>query len=287
MSITGPWDDELVSSLPKSLRSVAHNGAGYDQLTVPALTSRDPPILATHVPTAVDDATADTALFLILGALRAFNGPLTALRAGAFRGNPAPPLGHDPQTKTLAILGLGGIGRNLATKARALGMRIAYHNRTRLSDADADGAEYMGFEALLKAADVLSVHVPLNEKTRHLISRKELALMKKGVVIVNTARGAVIDEAALVEALDSGHVGSVGLDVYEEEPKVHEGLVRNDKVVLLPHMGTWTLETQQKMEEWCIGNVEAALVGSKDRLRGMSVVAEQKDLWQKLIGQAK
>jgi glyoxylate reductase len=133
---------------------------------------------------------------------------------------------------------MGGIGRNFARKCRALDMEIVYHNRKRLADVSLEeGARYVGFEELLGMSDVVSVHVPLNSNTRHLLGKKELGMCKKGVVIVNTARGAVIDEAALVEALESGQVGSVGLDVFEEEPKVHEGLLRNDRVLLLPHMG--------------------------------------------------
>lgn len=162
---------------------------------------------------------------------------MTSLRAGAWRGAPAAALGHDPRGKLLGVLGYGGIGRNMARKCRAFGMRVAYHNRRKLSEEDADGAVYMGFDELLAEADVLSLNVPLNEKTRHMIDAKALAKCKKGVVIINTARGAVIDEAALVEALESGHVGSAGLDVFEEEPKIHPGLVKNERVMLLPHMG--------------------------------------------------
>lgn len=177
---------------------------------------------------------------------------------------------------------MGGIGKNLADKARAFGMDIIYHNRRELSQGDSGGAKYLSFEDLLKTSDVLSVHVPLGPQTKYLLGAKELALCKKGVVIVNTARGAVIDEAALVEALDSGRVGSVGLDVYEEEPKVHEGLVKNEKCLLLPHMGTWTKETQTKMEELCIRNVEFAVRGASSWGK-MTVVPEQKDMLQNWI----
>jgi glyoxylate reductase len=202
-------------------------------------------------------------MFLILGALRRFNTSMTSLRAGIWRGYTAPPLGHDPEGKTLGILGMGGIGRNLRKKAAAFDMKIVYHNRRRLSEEMAGGAKYVGFEELLRGSDVISLNLPLNvsimrftpsphvtprqsnthqKETRHKISTAELALMKPGVVIVNTARGAVIDEAALVEALDSGHVASVGLDVYEDEPAVHPGLLANPHVILMPHMGTWTVE---------------------------------------------
>ena len=181
---------------------------------------------------------------------------------------------------------MGGIGRNMAKKCRAFGMKIQYHNRKRLPSTDLEGgAEYVSMEELLKSSDVISIHVPLNPHTKHLISSKQFALMKKGVVLVNTARGAVIDEAALVQALDDGTVGSVGLDVYEEEPKVHEGLIKNPNVLLLPHMGTWTKETQTKMEVWNIENVRSFLKwqqGDKDELQKMSVIGEQKELVDKL-----
>lgn len=144
---------------------------------------------------------------------------------------------------------MGGIGRNFARKCKALDMRVIYHNRRRLQDPELEeGAQYVTFDELLTKSDVISVHVPLNQHTRHLLGKAELAKCKRGVVIINTARGAVIDEAALVEALESGQVGNVGLDVFEEEPKVHEGLIKNERALIIPHMGTWTVETQQKME---------------------------------------
>lgn len=234
-------------------------GAGYDQVDVHACSARNPPIRVSNVPTAVDDATADTNMFLIIGALRNFNTGMQALREGKWRGQPAMPLGHDPQGKVLGILGMGGIGRNLKKKAEAFGMKIIYHNRRKLSDELTAGAEYVSFDDLLSRSDVLSLNLPLNvsdvwslwsrgyanlekKNTRHIISTPEFAKMKDGVVVVNTARGAVMDEAALVEALDSGKVFSAGLDVFEEEPKIHPGLVGNPNVMLVPHMGTWTKE---------------------------------------------
>lgn len=272
VDITGRFDEELVPLLPKSLRFVCHNGAGYDQVDVAACTKRG--IRVSNVPKAVDDATADTNMFLILGALRGFNTSMMALRDGMWRGHPPPPLGHDPEGKTLGILGMGGIGRNLKKKAEAFGMTVQYHNRSELSDEMSGGAKYVSFAELLSSSDVLSLNLPLNPHTRHIISTKEFEKMKKGVVIVNTARGAVIDEAALVKALDNGTVWSAGLDVYECEPKIEQGLVANPHVMLLPHMGTWTVETQTAMEEANIGNVRAVL--EKGKLN--SPVPEQKDM---------
>lgn len=263
-------------------------GAGYDQVDVHACTEHG--IKVSNTPTAVDDATADNNMFLILGALRGFNSSMFALRRGEWKGNPAPPLGHDPQGKTLGILGMGGIGRNLKKKAEVFGMKVIYHNRNRLSEEESGGADYVEFDELLKRSDVLSTNLPLNvsetarkrkqnanskqKNTRHIISTKEFEKMKDGIVIVNTARGAVIDEAALVEALNSGKVWSAGLDVFEEEPKVHPGLIACDRAMLLPHMGTWTAETQTKMERWAIDNVRQAM--EKGSLK--SIVPEQKDL---------
>ncbi|KAI1851484.1 hypothetical protein JX265_013231 [Neoarthrinium moseri] len=273
--ITGKVDDELVAALPRSLRFICHNGAGYDSVDVAACTARG--IRVSNAPTAVDDATADIGIWLMLGALRNLNQSLLSLRRREWRGRAAvPALGHDPQGKVLGILGMGGIGRNMAKKARVFGMRIIYHNRTRLGEdieKECD-AEYRGFEDLLRESDVLSLNLPLNPATRHTISTPQFALMKPGVVIVNTARGAVMDEAALVTALDSGHVESAGLDVFENEPEIHPGLVANERVLIVPHMGTWTVETQTKMEEWTISNVRMALEEGKLR----SIVPEQKDL---------
>ncbi|CAD0095069.1 unnamed protein product, partial [Aureobasidium vineae] len=263
VSITGIFDGELVQAIPKSWRFLAHNGAGYDQVDAHACAARDPPLLVSNIPTIADDSTADTAVFLILGALRNLNPSMQALREGKWKGSPPPALGHDPQGKTLGILGMGGIGRNLKVKMDVFGMKAIYHNRRKMSSEDAAGAEYVSFDELLARSDVLSLNLPLNPKTRHIISTAEFAKMKKGVVIVNTARGPVMDENALVKALDSGHVASCGLDVFEEEPKVHEGLIRNPNCVLVPHMGTWCVETQTMMEEWTIGNVREAVTKGK------------------------
>ncbi|MCJ1476005.1 hypothetical protein MMC13_004669 [Lambiella insularis] len=271
-STTGRIDEEIVKVLPKSVKFIAHNGAGYDQIDVPICTEHG--IHISNVPTAVDDATADTGVFLALGALRGFNIALLNLRKNEFRGTTAPPLGHDPEGKVLGILGMGGIGRNMARKLRAFDMSVQYYNRNKLSDEMADGAKYVQFEELLKTSDVISLNLPLNSHTRHIISTPQFKLMKPGVVIVNTARGAVMDEAALVEALDSGIVASVGLDVYENEPEIHPGLMKNEKVMLMPHMGTYTVETQTAMEKWNISNVRMAL--EKGKLR--SPVGEQKDM---------
>jgi len=209
----------------------------------------------------------------MLGALRNFNTSMAALRRGDWKGKPDPGLGHDPQGKVLGILGMGGIGRNMKKKAEAFGMTTIYHNRRELDPEISAGAKYVSFEELLKTSDVLSLNLPLNPNTQHIISTEQFKLMKPSCVIVNTARGGIINEAALVDALDQGLIAGAGLDVFEEEPKIHPGLVRNEKVMLLPHMGTWSIETQEKMECWAIGNIRSALTG-----KGLiSMIPEQKD----------
>ncbi|KAK9477126.1 D-isomer specific 2-hydroxyacid dehydrogenase [Lipomyces japonicus] len=259
VSITGRFDEELIKEFPSTFKYICHNGAGYDQIDIAPVTAAG--VHVSNCPGTVDDATADVNLFLILGALRNFNKALNLLRRGEWTKGLA--LSHDPEGKVLGILGMGGIGRALKKRAEAFGMTVQYHNRKQLSEELAAGAKYVSFDELLATSDVLSLNLPLNPHTRHIINKEALAKLKDGAVIVNTARGAVIDEAALVEALESGKIASVGLDVFEKEPKVHPGLIANENVILLPHVGTRTFETQKKMEIQVIDNIRAALTTGK------------------------
>jgi glyoxylate reductase len=160
--ITGKVDAEMVAALPSSLRFICHNGAGYDQINVQDCTARG--IRVSNTPTAVDDATADIGIWLMIGALRNLAVSMVSLREGKWRGSPLPDLGHDPQGKVLGILGMGGIGRNMAKKALAFGMKIRYYNRTRLDETNEKEipAEYVDFDTLLQESDVLSLNLPLN-----------------------------------------------------------------------------------------------------------------------------
>ncbi|KAI1455091.1 D-isomer specific 2-hydroxyacid dehydrogenase [Annulohypoxylon moriforme] len=269
-AITGPFNKELVDALPESWKYIAHNGAGYDNIDVEACSARR--IAVSSTPVAVDDATADVGILLLLGALRQAHEPLVALREGRWKGNVR--LGHDPRGKVLGILGMGGIGRAMAHRARSFGMQIIYHNRRRLDPELEKGAEYVSFDELLAQSDVLSLNLALNASTRHIISAPELAKTKKGVVVVNTARGALINEADLVAAIESGQVSAVGLDVFENEPEVHPGLVKSDRAFLLPHLGTSTIETQRDMELLVLKNLQAAV----DQGKMLTLVGEQKGL---------
>ncbi|KAL8777288.1 MAG: hypothetical protein Q9194_002633 [Teloschistes cf. exilis] len=205
-------------------------------------------IAVSNTPGAVNASTANTAIYLLLGALRRAHIAATALRQGQWRGSMG--LGHDPEGKMLGILGMGGIGSALAVRAAPFGLKMQYHNRNPVVHPCSNllNVQYVSFEKLLRTSDIISIHLPLNNSTKGLIGRKEFRMMKDGVVIVNTARGKIMDEEALVEALDVGKVFAAGLDVYEKEPEVHPGLIRSDKVVLTPHVGTATLETVSKKQ---------------------------------------
>ncbi|KAK9466754.1 D-isomer specific 2-hydroxyacid dehydrogenase [Lipomyces arxii] len=251
----GLMDADIIKALPDTCKYVCHNGAGYDKIDVAACVARG--IKVSNTPGTVDDATADVNFFLILGAIRNFNKGIANLREGKWLSGVN--LAHDPEEKVLGILGMGGIGRAVKRRADAFGMITQYHNRTKLSDELGGGAKYVSFDELLATSDIISLNLPLNANTRHIISKEAFSKMKDGVVIVNTARGAVMDEDALVDALASGKVSSVGLDVFEAEPKIHPGLLSNNNVILLPHMGTQTFETQHKMEVQVIDNIRAGI----------------------------
>ncbi|PMD33450.1 hypothetical protein L207DRAFT_557950 [Hyaloscypha variabilis F] len=269
-SITGRFDKELVSALPKSLKYICHNGAGYDNIDVDDCTKRG--IKITSTPGAVNHATADIAIFLMIGALRQAHKPLAGIRAGKWRGDFT--LGHDPNKKILGIIGMGGIGREVALRAKAFGMSVIYHNRTRLSAEREAGAKYVSLKELISQSDVISLNLALNESTRNILGKAEFAEMKTGVVIVNTARSGLIDTEAMIEALDSEKVYSVGLDVYDAEPIVDERLIRNPNIFILPHIGTATYETQKEMEELVLENLKVAV--TEGRL--LSPIAEQANL---------
>ncbi|KAL4964098.1 D-mandelate dehydrogenase-like dehydrogenase [Aspergillus stella-maris] len=252
---TGNFDQSLVSQLPKTLKYIGHNGAGYDNIDVQACAARG--IRISNTPKIVANATADVAMFLILGTLRYAMIPLEAVRNNEWKGTT--PIGRDPEGKILGIIGMGGIGQALARRARAFGMNIVYYNRSRLPEAEEGDAKYVTMDELLQQSDIVSLNLPLTAATHHLISEADINKVKDGAIIINTARGPLLDEEALVKGLESGKLSSVGLDVYEHEPKIHPGLVKNKKVMLLPHLGKTTVETKREMELLAIRNLESAL----------------------------
>ncbi|KAH8655125.1 D-isomer specific 2-hydroxyacid dehydrogenase [Tricladium varicosporioides] len=268
-AIYSKFDAELIQKLPASLKFICHNGAGYDAIDIQACTARG--ITVTNAPDPVTNATADLTLFLLLGAIRQLNPSLGSLRKGAFK--TGVDFGHDPQGKILGIIGMGRIGRAVKRRAEPFGLKTIYHNRNQLTEAEAAGAPYVSFHELLTKSDIISLHVPLNSQTRYMIGADEIAKMKDSVVIVNTARGAIIDEAAMAAALDSGKIASVGLDVYENEPEINKTLMGNERALLIPHLGTHTTETLAAMESLAMENARRGCFGESL----LTVVTEQQE----------
>jgi len=258
----GLFDREVITVLAGAgVKWIAHNGAGYDQIDVQAWLLGIG-IMVSNTPGAVDDATATTALYLIISALRQYSRGERSVREGKWKGGFSSARAFDLTGKTLAVLGLGGIGMRCAELAHAFPMRTIYHNRRRVVDAP-EWCEYYGQDRMkefLKEADVLFVSVPLNKETVGLVGEEMIRGLKKGAIIVNTARGKVIDEEAMIRALEDGHLGSVGLDVYPNEPQVNPRLLTFPNITLLPHMGTETKDTQKKMEIRALGNLKDFVV---------------------------
>jgi glyoxylate reductase len=255
-------DEELLDAAGPQLRCVANVAVGYDNVAVEAAARRG--VVVTNTPGVLDDATADLTLALILAATRRVTEGDRLIRDGRpWTWGMSFMLGADLRGKLLGIVGLGGIGRKVAERARAFGMRIAYHSRNPAAAEVAAEleAERMPFERLLAEADVLSLHCPLTPQTHHLLGAAELAAMKPSAVLVNAARGPVVDEAALARALASGEIAAAALDVYEHEPRVEPGLLELENVVLSPHLGSATVETRTAMAELAARNAIAVLDG--------------------------
>lgn len=256
-------DAELLDSAPR-LQVVANFGVGYDSVDVPEATARG--IWVTNTPDVLTESTADIALLLILATLRRAGEAFEHVRHGRWTTtDPDAFWGVDPGGRALGILGMGRIGQAIARRGAALGMRIIYHRRTALSAAEelALGATRMPFEELLAEADVLTIHLPLDASTRRLVGAPELARMRPGSFLINTARGGIVDEAALAQALASGHLGGVGLDVFDDEPFVPAALRDHPHAFLLPHIGSATGRTRGAMMRLCMANAVAVLGGQR------------------------
>jgi glyoxylate reductase len=255
-------DDELLDAAGPQLRCVANVAVGYDNVDVEAATGRG--VAVTNTPGVLDDATADLTLALILAATRRVAEGDRLIRSGAsWAWGMSFMLGTDLRGKLLGIVGLGGIGQRVGARARAFGMEIAYHSR-RPAPAEVTAtleAERLPLDALLERSDVLSLHCPLTPETYHLIGAAELERMKPTAILVNAARGPIVDEAALAAALAAGEIAAAGLDVYEREPLVEPRLLELDNAVLAPHLGSATVETRAAMAELAARNAIAAARG--------------------------
>ena len=264
--LTERVDGELLDAAGPQLRIVANHAVGFDNVDLPECTRRG--VLVTNTPEVLTEATADLAWALILASVRrvAEGDRLIRTRTPWIWG-PQMMLGHDLYGKTLGIVGCGRIGRAVARRGIGFGMRVIYTDVVRLpEEVEREAqAEWCEWEQLLDESDVVSVHVPLTPETRHLIDAEVLRRMKPTSVLVNTARGPIVDEAALAEALRAGEIFAAGLDVYEREPQVTEALLDLDNVTLLPHLGSATEETRAAMGLLAVENLMAGLSGQRPR----------------------
>jgi glyoxylate reductase len=256
-------DESLLNAAPR-LKVVATVSVGYNNIDVAACTRRK--ILATNTPGVLDDTTADFAFALILAVARRVVEGDKFLRAGEWTGwNVSQFLGTDVWGKTLGILGFGRIGKEVARRAHGFKMRVIYYNRARADSASEEevNAEYVDMETLLRESDFLSIHTPLTPETKHLISKDAFARMKPSAYLINTSRGPVVDEAALNDALERKVIAGAGLDVYEREPEVTQGLIPLHNVVLAPHLGSASTETRVKMAVLAATNVADFFAGRR------------------------
>jgi glyoxylate reductase len=262
---TEKMDGEVMDAAGEGLRVIANMAVGYDNIDLAA--ARERGVVVTNTPGVLDETTADVAFMLMLAAARRLGEGERLLRAGEWEWwGPKQLRGVDVWGKRLGILGLGRIGRAVARRARGFGMEILYHNRSRNEDAEQElGARYLELQDLFGESDFISIHTPLTDETRHLIGAEELERMKPTSVLVNTSRGPVVDEGALADALENGRIFAAGLDVYEEEPKVHPKLLELENVVLAPHIGSASMETRDRMATLAAENLRAVLRGEQPK----------------------
>lgn len=258
-SVADRVDRELIESLP-SLRIIAQAAVGYDNIDVGACKAHE--VLVTHTPDVLTESTADLAMTLLLAVARRVREGEALVRQGNFSGwSPTMLLGMELDGKTLGLVGYGRIARAVARRASAFGMRVLASTREDRPFFGDPHAEHARLDVLLMESDVISVHLPGTRETRHAIADAQLMRMKRGALVINTARGTVIDEAALVWALERGHLGGAGLDVYENEPRVHPRLLDRDDVVLLPHLGSATREARMRMAHTALSDAARVLRG--------------------------
>jgi len=261
-SLTDRIDDGLLARCPQ-LKVVANMAVGYNNIDLPACTARG--IMATNTPGVLDDSTADLAWTLMLATARRLTEAEAYVRAGQWKGwHLKQLLGVDVHHATLGIIGMGRIGQVIARRAAGFDMRVIYHNRTRLT-VDIEQrlhATYVSKDELLAQADFVVLQMPYSPQTQHLIGEAELKKMKPTAILINSTRGGVVDDAALIRALKSGTIRAAGLDVFEGEPKLNPGFLELKNVVLAPHIGSSTEATRRAMAMTAAKNAVAVLTGS-------------------------
>lgn len=261
--LTNRIDAEVLDAAPE-LKIVANMAVGYNNIDVAEVTRRGIP--ATNTPGVLTDTTADFAWSLLMSAARRVPEAERFLRAGRFHGwGPLMMVGQDVHGKTLGIIGFGRIGRAVARRATGFGMKVLYFDRSPADEQTEQelNARLVSMEELLEQSDYVSIHTDYNPETHHLIGAPQLARMKNTAYLINTARGAIVHEAALVEALKSGQIAGVGLDVFENEPEVHPGLLELENAVIVPHIASASLDTRNAMAMMAAENIIAVFNGEK------------------------
>lgn len=258
VTLTDRIDADMLDSA-RSLKIIANYAVGYNNIDVDAARQRS--IVVTNTPDVLTDATADLTWALILATARRVIEGDRLVRSGHWTGwTPTQLLGASVAGRTLGIIGMGRIGQAVAHRAAGFGMKISYWSHRRIDGRPGAAAwEFLTLPALLAGSDIVSIHVPLTQETRHLIGAHELMQMRRGAMLINTARGQIVNEPALVDALTTGEIAGAGLDVFEDEPRLHPQLASLPQVVLLPHLGSATMETRVRMGMMCVNNVEAVL----------------------------
>ena len=256
-AVTDSIDADMIAAAGADLRLIANFGAGTEHIDLEAAAARK--ILVTNTPGVFTDDTADLAMAAIIGVPRRIREGTGLIRRGEWTGwAPTGMLGRKLGDKVLGILGMGRIGQAVAHRARAFGLEVAYYNRRRLPDAVEKmlGARYVEtVDALVEQADILTIHSPLTDETKGLIDERRINMMKPGSSIVNTARAEIIDQEALIAALQSGQLAGAGLDVYPDEPRVDQRLIDHPNVMTLPHIGSATVEGREASGDKVIANI--------------------------------
>ncbi len=259
--LSNRFDRDVISEL-KTVRVISDFAVGYNNVDVKAATEKG--IVVTNTPGVLTEATADIAFGLLLATARRIVEGDRLVRARKFRGwTPMLLLGHEVSGKTIGIVGAGRIGTAVASRAKGFGMKVLYHSRRASRQMESVGGTFVTLEQLLSESDFVSLNVPLNNESRGMIGKRELGMMKPTAILVNTARGEVVDEAALISVLKRKKIAGAGVDVYVNEPKVNPEFLKLENVVLAPHLGSATIETRARMSELAALNAIAVLKGER------------------------
>lgn len=260
-TLTDNIDQEIIDACP-SVKIYANYAVGYNNIDIDYAASKG--VIVTNTPDVLSDATAELAWGLLFSVARRINEGDRMLRQGFWHGfQPQMLLGQDIYNKTLGIIGAGRIGQRFAEKSRGYHMNLIYHNRERDLDFEKRfNATFVSRDELVEQSDFISIHVPLTEETRYMIGKREISKMKRNAILINTSRGPVIDEEALIHALENGDIFGAGLDVYDNEPNVDERLIALSNVVLTPHIGSASVESRTKMAELAALNIHEVLSGN-------------------------